>query len=349
MAISDLGVRRDVRRVAIVADERDPIALPLEEDEVGRARRLAGEDEERGSALDGADRQPDVRLGLVARDVAPHAGTAARRLRHEIEAALVGQKLAQRFPVARVEQRHVALEQRALGVVEGGRRTRRRRQRAQRPAAPHQRRLDRRDGGVHRLGGLGQRTAQHVLEDDGAALAHRQRQEARQRRPHHGRVGGRLRLGHGVVEIRPALDPAVLVAAQEVDGRVVRDAKQPGAQRRRLDLHPDGVERLGQRVLHHVLAVDRRADQARAVAVQGRAKLADQGEEALARLAELRRDRPILAHGRRGRLTPPLSPASSAAARGPCWPPGPSPARGCRAWRSARSRSRSDRGSRSSR
>ena len=56
-------------------------------------------------------------------------------------------------------------------------------------------------------------------------------------------------------------------AAQQVK-RVVGDPEQPGAQWRRLLQLVHGDQGPGEGVLHHILALDHRAHQARAVAVK---------------------------------------------------------------------------------
>ena len=122
---------------------------------------------------------------------------------------------------------------------------------------------------------------QHVLQNDGAALTDGQGHEARQRGAHQlGICAGFLdRL---LRELRDRLDEAALVATKKIQGRIVRDAKEPGPQRRQLRRQAGRVERLGERLLDHVLAVDRGAHQARAIAVQLGPQISDQGVELLA-------------------------------------------------------------------
>ena len=125
---------------------------------------------------------------------------------------------------------------------------------------------------------------EHVLEDDHAALGGRQLDEARHRHAdrflaHQGlqRIG---RLGIGrVLGGLDRLGGAHGSAAQQVEGLVVGDAEQPGAQGRGGLQRIEGGEALGDGVLHHVLAVDHRAGQAGAVAVKVGAQFGDEGEE----------------------------------------------------------------------
>src|SRR5262249_19563257 len=69
--------------------------------------------------------------------------------------------------------------------------------------------------------------------------------------------------------------------------RVVGDAEEPGAEGRQLGPHADGEERLGQRLLDHVLPLDRGADDPRAVPVELGAHVGHHLEELLARPPEL--------------------------------------------------------------
>ena len=57
-------------------------------------------------------------------------------------------------------------------------------------------------------------------------------------------------------------------AAKEIERTVVRNAEQPGAQRRCLLQLVERDQGSGEGVLHHILAVDHRAHQARAIAVK---------------------------------------------------------------------------------
>jgi hypothetical protein len=109
---------------------------------------------------------------------------------------------------------------------------------------------------------------EHVLEDHGAALEHGQRYEARQRDAQRARMLGRLIDRHrSVGELADRLDEPPIVAPQEVDRGVVRDPQQPRPQGWELARQAERVVGLRQRLLHHVLAVDRRTDQPRAVAM----------------------------------------------------------------------------------
>ena len=68
-------------------------------------------------------------------------------------------------------------------------------------------------------------------------------------------------------------------AAQQVQRAVVGDPEQPGAKRRGLLQLVEGDEGPGEGVLHHILALDHRAHQARAVAVKLRPQLIGERQE----------------------------------------------------------------------
>src|SRR5205085_1421557 len=107
---------RDVRDVAEIADERHALSAPLQEEEVARARRvLRREEEQRGAALDRADREASLGVGGVSGEVAVDLLAAARGLRDEVEAALFGEERAETFPVSRVEERHVVSQALSFG------------------------------------------------------------------------------------------------------------------------------------------------------------------------------------------------------------------------------------------
>ena len=86
------------------------------------------------------------------------------------------------------------------------------------------------------------------------------------------------------LHLRGRIDVPVLVPPQEIHRGVVRDAKQPGAKRRRRLHFRQRVPGFGQRVLHHVLAVEHRASHARAIPVQLGTHLVYEVHEALSRL-----------------------------------------------------------------
>ena len=75
------------------------------------------------------------------------------------------------------------------------------------------------------------------------------------------------------------VDVLALVATKKVHGGVVRDAKEPGAELHWLGHLGERVERLGERVLHEVLAVDDIAHHAGAVAMKLGPDLADELNE----------------------------------------------------------------------
>jgi hypothetical protein len=68
-------------------------------------------------------------------------------------------------------------------------------------------------------------------------------------------------------------------AAQKVEGPVMSDAEQPGAQGRRCLQGIQSHKGLGEGVLDDVLAVDDRTGQASTIAVQFRPQVANQSEE----------------------------------------------------------------------
>ena len=91
-----------------------------------------------------------------------------------------------------------------------------------------------------------------------------------------------------VRELGARLGEPAAVALQEVERGVVRDAKQPRPQRRQLvgEREPERVERLRERVLHDVLALDHRAGEPRAVAMQLGPDGGDHREELVARAGD---------------------------------------------------------------
>src|SRR5262249_41868492 len=116
----------------------------------------------------------------------------------------------------------------------------------------------------------------------------------------------------------------VLVPSQEVHGGVVRDAIQPGPERRRLVHLAEREVGLGQRVLHHVLAVEHRAGHVRAVAMQLGPHLGHEIHEALPRIGDRQQERvahpsgstpfPLTAIAVTPAATSPRSPPTMAAA-----------------------------------
>ena len=144
-----------------------------------------------------------------------------------------------------------------------------------------QRRLHRRQAEIHHLANLLQRAAEHVHQNHAGALRDRQPHEGAQActrdlaaRDGVGRVGNHVRFLARSKSFLPS------AAAEKVQRGVVRDAKQPAlgiaepARRRKL------LDRLDQRVLQHVFAIDHRADHARAIAMQLRPHRNQQGVDA---------------------------------------------------------------------
>jgi hypothetical protein len=81
----------------------------------------------------------------------------------------------------------------------------------------------------------------------------------------------------GTVAIPPSAAP------QKVQGRVMGDTKQPTLRMRDRSRVRQRLDRLDQRLLHHVLAIDDRAGHACAVAMQLRPQFAEQAIERHAR------------------------------------------------------------------
>ncbi len=146
--------------------------------------------------------------------------------------------------------------------------------------------------GLHRIdrevehgGDLLQGLIEHVLEDHHAALHGRKLYEPRHRgfdrlpSHHHLHRIWALRIGDLVGRL-DGLGRADRAAAQQVQRAVVGDPEQPGAQRRGLLQFVQGDEGPSEGVLHHILAIDHRAHQARAVAVKLRPQLARRAPEA---------------------------------------------------------------------
>ena len=94
-------------------------------------------------------------------------------------------------------------------------------------------------------------------------------------------VNEHVRVLVGAGAIRPG------AAAQEVQSRIVGDAKQPAFRMCNRPHGGQGLDRLDQRFLHHVLAIDDRAGHARAVAVQLRPQFAEQSIERRARFTQV--------------------------------------------------------------
>src|SRR6516225_4723728 len=140
------------------------------------------------------------------------------------------------------------------------------------------------DREIEHGGDFFQRLVEHVLEDHDAALHGRKLCEPRHRcfdrlPPHHRlhriwnfRIGKFLRRLDG-------LSRADRTAAQEIKRTVVGDTKQPGAHWRALLQLVERDEGAGESVLHYILAIDHRAHQPRAVAVELRPQLFGERQE----------------------------------------------------------------------
>ena len=79
---------------------------------------------------------------------------------------------------------------------------------------------------------------------------------------------------------------AAPLRADEVDAAVVRDAKEPRFEARRILQRRDVIEGLGEHLLDDVLAVECGAAHARAEAVEPRTGVCRGGDELLARLED---------------------------------------------------------------
>jgi hypothetical protein len=106
-------------------------------------------------------------------------------------------------------------------------------------------------------------------------------------------IGLEVIVGCGVHRNLERLAHPQLVAPQVVDRAVVGDSKQPGAQRRQFLQLGQLVVCTRKSILDDVLAVGNRAGHARAVAVQFRAHVVDEGEKLTASLVQLGEDRVV--------------------------------------------------------
>jgi hypothetical protein len=149
-----------------------------------------------------------------------------------------------------------------------------------------QRRFHRRQARFRDVGDLVERIAEHVHQDNAAALRHRQAHESPEA------DGGILAVFHRRGRISDHVPfsfhlAGVLTraAAQQVERRVMRDAKEPrfgivDRRERRI-----GLDRLDQRLLHRVFAIDDRAGHPGAIAMELRPQFAEQPVESGARIA----------------------------------------------------------------
>ncbi len=105
---------------------------------------------------------------------------------------------------------------------------------------------------------------QNILEDHRAALKFRQPQK----RPKADRDDLRLRYGRRFDILGKGNDRVPGPVTQEVETRVVGDAKQPALEIVYPGALGSGVKGLDQGILQYVLAIDRRSRHARAVAMK---------------------------------------------------------------------------------
>ena len=144
---------RDVRDVAKITNQRQLLAAPFDEHE-GRGlragtRRIHRQREApaRHRVVEHAGDDTEVAQIGVAREVFADGAAAALVPGNQIQPAVLGDELAQRVPVTRVEERRVTVEARPVDWV-GGDGSRRRggvvaRARTQAGAPAEQRRFDR--------------------------------------------------------------------------------------------------------------------------------------------------------------------------------------------------------------
>jgi hypothetical protein len=235
--------------------------------------------ERRRPAVDQArSKMPILDQGIVVKVLAHLVAAIHSRPCDELEPHLVGEHVAYGVEVARVEPLHIGREERAFGLRRSGHWCilGLLRQRPQARAATMQRSLDRRHAAVHDPADLVKRIAEHVHQNDAAALRRLKTHESAQ-------AGGcDLAISDGrcwiddhfgiLVDADGLLSGA---AAQKVQRRIVGDAKQPAFRMgNRLRLRKS-LDRLHQRLLDHILAVDDRAGHAGAVTMQFRSQLGE--------------------------------------------------------------------------
>jgi hypothetical protein len=126
--------------------------------------------------------------------------------------------------------------------------------------------------------------AEHVFQHDGAPLNRGKRDENRQCDFD---AHGIRALILGLADVRNIghdVDVLPLVATQKIHGRIMRNAKQPRPKRRRPVHLTEREVRLGECVLHDILAIKDVARHARAVAMQLGSNVGDELHEACPRL-----------------------------------------------------------------
>jgi hypothetical protein len=131
-----------------------------------------------------------------------------------------------------------------------------------------------RDAAAHDRADLVDGIAEHVSQDHGASLRHREAHEGPEARSHDLAVGHGAGQGGDHVQIFIGVGSVVARApAQEIECRIVSDPKQPPFRIVQRFGPRGGLDRLEECLLKHVLAVDDRARHARAIAVQLRSQL----------------------------------------------------------------------------
>src|SRR6266436_4969364 len=110
-----------VARKTKISDVRDPVALPLQHDEIShlpaRIRRVAHE--HRWAPLhQSRNEMPILKPGIVVEVRSDLRPTLLLQLRNEVEPHFIGEHVAYSIEVARVEALDISGEQRALGFCQ---------------------------------------------------------------------------------------------------------------------------------------------------------------------------------------------------------------------------------------
>ncbi|BCH09237.1 hypothetical protein MesoLj131c_34950 [Mesorhizobium sp. 131-3-5] len=104
--------------------------------------------------------------------------------------------------------------------------------------------------------------------DDAASLRDGKAHESMQPRGSGLAIDGGIRRVGDHVQILVGIGLFASAAAQEIERRIVGDAKQPAFRVGNRAGNGQGLDRLGQRLLQHILAIEDRAGHAGTVAVQ---------------------------------------------------------------------------------
>jgi hypothetical protein len=189
---------------------------------------------------------------------------------HQVEPDVVGTHVAYRVEVARVEALNVGSKARALRLHLHGKTkvVRLPRQLAEAQATPLQSGLDGRNAASHDVCNFLDGVAEHVAQNHGTALAHRKTHEGP-------KAGCRdLTIVHGVSGVGKHLQILIgtssvmaTAAPQKVERGVVSNSKQPASQIRDRWSVGQSLDRLQERLLDHILAINHRAGHPRAVTV----------------------------------------------------------------------------------